>query len=131
MTKKIIWRLKESPTTEKLSNLVRDGILTKDEAREILFNLTDESERSIESYQQEIKFLRELIEKLSNRTQIVEVIKEVRHIHDSHPWYTPYHGWTTGAVYLSGTTTDTANSFTLTSDASMAASSDFGDISTF
>jgi len=126
MTKKIIWRLKESPTTEKLSQLVKDGILTKDEAREILFNLTDESERSIESYQQEIKFLREIIDKLSSREKIVEIVKEYHHY--DYPWYKPYWNWTSCSDSgQSSTDTITIGTYS----GSTALSQNFSDITTF
>ena len=126
MTKKIIWRLKESPTTEKLSQLVKDSILTKDEAREILFNLTDESERSIESYQQEIKFLREIIDKLSSREKIVEIVKEYHHY--DYPWYQPYWIWTScNDSRQSSTDTLTIGTYS----GSTALSQNFSDITTF
>jgi len=128
MTKKIIWRLKESPTTEKLSQLVKDGILTKDEAREILFNLTDESERSIESYQQEIKFLREIIDKLSSREKIVEIVKEYHHY--DYPWYKPYWGWITTVPYATGVSTSVGTECVTTYNGTMA-STNFSDITTF
>jgi polyhydroxyalkanoate synthesis regulator phasin len=104
MTKKIIWRLKESPTTEKLSELVKNGILTKDEAREILFSSVEESERSIESLKEEIKFLRDMIDKLSSsRSQVVEVIKTIEVPYRQYPWYQPYITWCGGT---GGTATD-------------------------
>jgi hypothetical protein len=105
MTKKIIWRLGEKPTTKSLQELVSTGILTKDEARQVLFNETEESERTIESYQQEIKFLRELIEKLSNKTQIIEVIKEVYKPYYGYQWCQPYYGWSTITCGTSSTLT--------------------------
>lgn len=114
MTKKLIWRLKEQPSTESLRELVKDKILTNEEAREILFTSQEETERDVKSYQEEIKFLRDLIEKLSDRNKIVEVVKEY---HYTQPWYQPYHYWTTGVVYCGNTTTGTANAIsgTLTS----------------
>jgi len=130
MTKKIIWRLKEQPTSKMLQELVSSGILNKNEAREILFNETEESERSIESLKQEIKFLRELIEKLANNQRVVEVIKEIRHTYD-YPWCRPYYTWTD---YQLGCSSDTLSGVTV-SDASdttyTSISANFSDISTF
>ena len=79
MTTKIIWRLKEQPTSESLRELVKDSILTKEEAREILFSQETEKEVNEDQLKSEIKFLRELVDKLSNHNnvKIVEVIKEV------------------------------------------------------
>jgi len=95
MTKKLVWRFSEKPSTQSLRELVLSGILTKEEAKDILFNEVEESERTIESYQQEIKFLREIIDKLSNRTQIVEVIKEVYKPYLQWTWTQPYYSFTT------------------------------------
>ena len=111
MTKKLVWRLKEQPTSESLRELVKDNILTKDEARKILFSLETKEERDVESFKSEIKFLRELVEKLSqNRSQIITTIKEIevpiiREI-KRNPWYDPYIAW------CNQTTTD-STSFSL------------------
>jgi hypothetical protein len=95
MTKKIMWRLKEVPTSESLRELVKDGILNKDEAREILFSQEEQTDRTKESLEQEIKFLRELIDKLSTRQKVVEIIREVEKPYRIYPWYSPYATWTT------------------------------------
>jgi hypothetical protein len=108
MTKKLIWRLKEQPSTESLRELVKDKILTNDEAREILFSSQEETERDVKSLEAEIKFLRELVEKLSqNRSQIVEVIKEVRTPYYQYQWYQPYTTWCgSGTLYCTNTTSN-------------------------
>jgi hypothetical protein len=94
MTKKLKWRLSKLPTAEELRGLVNDKILTQDEAREILFTQEEETERDKESLESEIKFLRELVEKLSkNRTEIVETIRYVQPIYETYPWYKPYQVW--------------------------------------
>ena len=130
MTKKIVWRLKEQPTTQMLEGLVLSGILAKDEAREILFNLEDwepktsDQERSIESLESEIKFLRELVEKLSqNKGQIVEIIREVERPWKRYPWWEPYWSWTT-------TVADTSTSLN-TMSPNVASSNNFSGINTF
>ena len=138
-TKKINWRLKGLPTTDELRELVKDQILTKEEAREILFSQEDEEERDKKSLETEIRFLRDLVTKLStNRTQIVETIKEVYVPYKRYPWYQPYEIWATGGVitttaggtgtmYLS---TDNSNS-TFTASAGNASLGDFSTIKTF
>lgn len=88
MKKNLKWRLKEQPSTESLRALVKDGILTKEQAKDILF--TEEEDRDIESLKQEIKFLREVIEKLGDRPQIVRLIKDKDY---NYPWYSPYITW--------------------------------------
>ena len=123
MTKKIVWRLKEQPTSEMLRELVKDNILTKNEAREILFNLEEQTDRDIESFKSEIKFLRELVEKLANPQKVVEIIREIEKPWKPYCWWQPYWVWsTTSCGYSSNTNTS----------ALMAgASSNFSDIKTF
>jgi len=131
MTKKLVWRLKEQPTSESLQSLVISGLLTKDEAREVLFNSETEEDRDKKSLESEIKFLRELVEKLSKRSQIVEVIKEISVPYYQHyPWYEPYQTWCIA--------TDTINPGTVTMDtggnvdcSNCSINSNFSDISTF
>ncbi len=105
-TKKIIWRLKEQPTSEMLRELVKDSILTKDEAREILFNLEEQVDRDIESFKAEIKFLRELVEKLANNQKVIEVVREIeKPYYPKSPWYNPYYIWSTHTPDLNCGTT--------------------------
>jgi len=105
MTKKLIWRLKEQPSTESLRGLVKDGLLTKEEAHEILFSVEEESRAGsgvetlqVENLKAEIKFLRELVEKLSNgsHSPVVTIIKEIEvqvPTYKRYPWYVPYVTW--------------------------------------
>jgi len=100
MKKKIIWRLKEQPTAETLQRLVENKILTKDEARQILFSFEEEKERDENSLKAEIKFLRELIEKLAeSRSQIITTIREVEIPYKRYPWFEPYSTWTFSSKY--------------------------------
>lgn len=108
MTKKLIWRLKESPTPESLRDLVKDKILTHEEAREILLSSETKEDRDKKSLESEIKFLRELIEKLSNRDRIVEVIKEVQVPYRRYEWHNPYITWCDSSLTLAVST----NTFT-------------------
>ena len=117
MTKKIVWRLKEQPTSEMLRELVKDNILTKNEAREILFNLEEQTDRDIESFKSEIKFLRELVEKLANSQKVVEIIREIEKSYRPYSWWRPYDVWT---YTLSPTSSSFATSL-----------QNFSDITTF
>ena len=126
MTKKIIWRLKEQPTSEILRELVKDNILTKDEAREILFNLQEESERDNESFKQEIKFLRELVEKLSERQKVVTTIREIEvPIYRQYPWWKPYEIWCGGTTWTYNASNDSSGMM------GSITSQNFSDIKTF
>lgn len=93
---KLVWRLSKLPSVEEILNLVKDKIITQEEAKEILFSLENQKERDIESFKSEIKFLRELVEKLSENKKsiIVDVIKIVDYPYRRFSWYQPYINWT-------------------------------------
>lgn len=94
MTKKEIlkWRLSKLPSSEEVLALVKDGVITKDEAREILFSTELPEERDEKSLKAEIKFLREVIERLSNnqQTRVIEVVREAWKPYYQQPWCQPY-----------------------------------------
>lgn len=141
MTKKekLIWRLKEQPSSESLRGLVKDGLLSKEEAREILLSSELVEDRDENSLKAEIKFLRDLVDKLTNklsngRNTITEIIREIERPYVKWQWYKPYEIWCTGSpVYssagtmyaLNSITTDSSGTFTVTT------SNKFSDISTF
>ena len=117
MTKQLKWRLGKLPTPDEVLKLVNDKLITKEEARDILFNEEAETERDAKSLEDEIKFLRELVQKLSNNnsSRIVEVIREVHKPYATWDWYRPYQVWCTtlrgesGTMSLGGQTTSYAN----------------------
>ena len=104
MTKKLVWRLSKLPTVDELRGLVQDKIMTKEEAQEILFNQEEQVDRDKKSLESEIKFLRELVEKLSNKNNstIVETIRYIEKPYYTHDWFKPYATWT-------GSITDASN----------------------
>lgn len=108
MTKMTLkWRLSKLPTVEELGNLIKDKVITQEEARTILFNEQDEVERDVESYKSEIKFLREIVEKMaSDKSQITTIIKEVQlPLYKKWEWVNPYVTWCDGgstSTYTSG-----------------------------
>ena len=105
---KIIWRLKEQPTASNLQELVKNGILTKEEAREILFSSETVEERGGDSFKAEIRFLRELVEKLAqSRSQVVEVIREIQVPYKRWDWNFPYQLWCGDIPGLSSGSTGT------------------------
>jgi hypothetical protein len=104
------WRLTKLPTPEELTLLVKEKILSADEAKNIL--LSNEEVEEVENLKQEIKFLKELVEKLSNSpTKIIETIREVQKpIYIQRDWYKPYEIWCgNGLVDLTGYSTTTGN----------------------
>ena len=130
MTKKLNWRLSKLPTPDEVRELVKDKIITQEEAREILFSLQTDEDRDNESLKSEIKFLRELVEKLSNNslTKIVEIIREVEKPWRRYSWYDPYVVWCNNGSLSSYTNipASTGGSFTV-----MNTASNFSDIKTF
>ena len=83
----LIWRLSKLPTVEELRELVKDKIITQEEAKEVLFDeesFIPEGDRGERSLQSEIKFLRELVEKLSkSKSEITTIIREVENYKDN------------------------------------------------
>jgi len=125
---KLVWRLSKLPTPEELGQLVKDKIITQEEAREVLFSSEEVEDRDKKSLKSEIKFLRELVEKLSNnnRSRVVEIIREVEVPYKKYLWYEPYDTWT----YVScGQTIPASTSFTAASNTTQA--TNFSDIKTF
>ena len=106
MTKNLTWRLSKLPTPDEVRELVKDKIITQEEARDILFKSDEEikevekqtKEKKVEELELEIKFLKELIDKLSNNNyyRIVQVVKEVN---PPYPFYEPYKVWCNETTY--------------------------------
>ncbi len=115
MTKTLKWRLGKLPTPDEVLKLVNDKLITKEEARDILFAEQNSDERDAESLQDEIKFLRELVHKLSNdKTKVVEVIREIKVPYYQYLWYQPYQNWCTAFGSSSIGYVSSGNSITLT-----------------
>ena len=132
MTKKLIWRLSERPTTKSLIELVNNKLLTKEEAIEILLSSETEEDRDKKSLESEIKFLRELVEKLStSRLNIITTIKEIEVPYREYPWYEPYKIWySTSDTLTSGSGTGTVSG-TGSSYTTFTSNNSFIDIKTF
>lgn len=130
MTTKLKWRLGKLPSPEEVMKLTNDKIITKDEAREILFTSETDEERDKKSLESEIKFLRDLVDRLSDRSKIISMIHSIQPIYISQPWYHYYGSWCGGCVdtYMTtasvndGSTFLCANSSTLTAPASQTSS---------
>lgn len=114
MTKtELKWRFGKLPTSEEVIKLLEKELITKEEAREILFKEEVHEERDVTSYKEEIKFLRELVDKLSSdRTKVIETIKYLQPSYTG-TWIGPYASW--GVLTSNG---GSGGSYTLTSSAS-------------
>lgn len=132
MTKtKLAWRLKSLPTPDEVRELFKDKIITQEEAREILFSQETEIEVDKKSLESEIKFLRELVDKLANGnySRTIEIVREVERPWRRYPWYEPYVVWCNS----SGGTFTVTNSGTsnLATGQYTTSTSDFSSIKTF
>jgi len=68
MKKTLNWRLQDLPTAGEVAELVNSEVITKEEAREILFSEKDKTQISneqIQAYKEQIEFLQGLVTKLS------------------------------------------------------------------
>lgn len=104
------WRLGKLPTVEELLRLIENKLITQEEAKTMLFS--SEKEVDVKSLEDEIKFLRGLVEQLSknNSSRIVEVIREVEKPWRQYPWYNPYVVWCTNTVGRAATAFNTNTS---------------------
>jgi len=106
MTNKLKWRLPKLPTSTEVIELVKNKLISEEEAKEILFSEETEVAVTEQALKSEIKFLRELVDKLSSKSQIVETIKYIEKPYYTNGWYQPYQVWCDSALTtksLSGT----------------------------
>lgn len=75
MTKKEVlkWRLGNLPTVEELRELVKDKIITNEEARDILFNKESEEEADVKALKKQIDFLEGLVKELSKQQHFTTI----------------------------------------------------------
>ena len=104
------------PTPNEVSDLVRDKIITQEEAWEILFSEETEATKTTEELKTEIKFLKELVEKLADNNKIVETIRYIEKPYYQWGWYQPYQVWcgTSGSLTVTNTSAGTGGSVALT-----------------
>lgn len=144
MTTKIKWRLANRPSPHELLDLVTGGLLTKEQAQEILFSLETDEDRDKISLQEEIKFLRNLVQSMATKRTIVENIYKVNDPHiATRSWYNPYQTWCmsvdtaqadSGLAYAYTTTGNTSGAiYTSTAGGMISTDSapDFTSVKTF
>jgi hypothetical protein len=91
--KNLKWRLGKLPTPDEVRELVKDKIITQEEARTILFTEQDSDEKDTKELTDEVEFLRNLVDKLCRR-DVNSVITYVREYpRPNYPWYQPYSTW--------------------------------------
>lgn len=65
--KKLVWKLKDLPTGDELASLVEQKVLTPAEAREIILSEEKVDSNALKAKEEEIKFLRDLVDTLARR----------------------------------------------------------------
>lgn len=94
MTKKELkWRLSDLPDATDVASLVEQEVITKEEAREILFNEVTPSKdnKRVKELEEEVKFLRELCDKLSAKSNWSNIYHYYETYKPSYPrWYKQY-----------------------------------------
>ena len=71
-TKNLTWKLDKLPTASELSDLVDSGVITKEEARDIMFGNPESDKDKVEALEKLVEFLQGLVTDLSkNRTTFV------------------------------------------------------------
>lgn len=124
MTTKLKWRLANRPTPAEVIALQESGLLTNDEAREILFSLETEEDRDKTSLQGEIKFLRALVDKMSTRSQILTYIPQVATPdYTNKPWWAGYQVYCANQESWSGNQTSAINTMDYNSAGTLVGSS--------
>jgi hypothetical protein len=111
MTKDLRWRLSQLPTGGEIADLVEQGVITKDEAREILFSTPDkQDEDKVSDLKAEIKFLKEVIGQLTKTSTTFVTVPGTYYRYNTQPWFTGY--VTAGAIQYSATT-NTSNALSV------------------
>lgn len=106
MTKNLVWRLQEKPTTEDITRLIEAGVITKQEAKDVFFREEEKPKKAtpseLDSVREEMKLLRELVLEIGKHQPtwvFPYVIEKVKYVPTS-PWVQPYIHWC-GATYTS------------------------------
>lgn len=107
MKKNIKWRLGKLPTPDELRALVKDKIITQEEARQILVETKEEGDVDVDSLKAEIEFLKNVIDKL-NSPNTIQVIREYTPRIKHWGWCDPYINYCSTINNIHGTAgTDT------------------------
>lgn len=126
--KQLKWRLDKLPSVDELTTLVDKKIITQEEAKEVLFTEQTET-RDEKSLKEEIKFLKNLVEKLSeNKTEVVKIIETISQPYTRKDFWRPYEIWCESNrenISIGSTTNSTGGSLAFYDIGN------FGDITTF
>ena len=113
MTKKknqLKWRLRDLPDATEIADLVKTSVISKEEARELLFSEENKDEK-IKALEEEIKFLRGLVDTLASKHNGWGTI--VHEYRDYTPRYSKYWYDSYGTVMSTLSTVGDNSSITL------------------
>ena len=72
--KKLVWKFKDLPSAEAVSSLVKEKVITPEEARSILFREEVKRSDEVEALQEMVKTLSEMVKDLMSRSQSVTLV---------------------------------------------------------
>ena len=72
--KKLVWKFKDLPSAEAVSSLVKEKVITPEEARSILFKEEVKKSDEVEALQEMVKTLSEMVKDLISRSQSVTLV---------------------------------------------------------
>lgn len=111
MKKTLNWRLKDLPDAVDIAELVDKKVITPEEARQLLFNEGKDEGNKVKELEEEVRFLRELCDKLAAKTSggWPTIVHEYRDYRPKFPtWYSAYGGVINTVGTTSNLTTSTA-----------------------
>lgn len=116
--KQLVWKLSEKPSGHVVAELVAQGVITKDEARSILFREEVKESDEIIALKEMVNALKEMVKDLLSRqnnvtlvpyTKVIEVPTRIKPYFDR--YWTNSSGTTLGGYV--DTTTSTSNGTTI------------------
>lgn len=109
--KKLVWKFKDLPSAEAVSSLVKENVITPEEARSILFREEVKRSDEVEALQEMVKTLSEMVKDLMSRSQSVTLVPYTKVVTVPRR-YEPY--WinavgSTGGITMSSTSGTSGN----------------------
>lgn len=116
MKKNLTWKLNDLPTAGHLADLVKSEVISKDEAREIMFGNTENDKDKIEALEKLVEFLQGLVKDLTKNKQTFVPYERTIYVDRSiRPYFDRYWLSTSKALGSNGVTFNANNSGTVSS----------------
>lgn len=96
--KRLVWKLKDKPSAEGVAMLVEHGVLSKEEAREIILREVTEDTDEVKALKEMVETLQEMVRDLLSRPniQLVPYTKVIEVPRRLTPYWERY--WTAGST---------------------------------